>query len=90
MDDTEAAKNTATTGPTFASPLFSFSNLGGASFGSGFGFKSSAPLPPAIEVQLCEVLLRLFCAYFGVLALGDSVEGWVLPDDLAGITRSGS
>eukprot|EP00267_Zea_mays_P033895 XP_008668398.1 uncharacterized protein LOC100383278 isoform X1 [Zea mays] len=54
MDDTEAAKNTATTGPTFASPLFSFSNLGGASFGSGFGFKSSAPLPPAIEVQLCE------------------------------------
>jgi hypothetical protein len=83
MDDTEAAKNTATTGPTFASPLFSFSNPGGASFGSGFGFDSGAPPappPPSVEVQLCEVLLllHLFSAYFGVLALGDSVKGWIL------------
>ncbi|RCV11420.1 hypothetical protein SETIT_2G184100v2 [Setaria italica] len=57
MEDTGAAKNTATTGPTFASPLFSFSNPPGTSFGFGFGFDSGAPPPPpppAIEVQLSE------------------------------------
>lgn len=90
MDDTEAAKNTATTGPTFASPLFFFSNPGSASFGFDSGAPPPPP-PPAVEVQLCEVLLlRFFSAYFGVLAMGDTVEGWILPDDLAGIARCGS
>jgi len=53
MENTEAAKNTTTSG--FASPLFSFSNPGSASF--GFGFDSGAPPPPpppAVEVQLSE------------------------------------
>ncbi|OEL37410.1 Histidine protein methyltransferase 1-like protein [Dichanthelium oligosanthes] len=53
MEGTEAAKNSTTTGPTFASPLFSFSNPSSASF----GFDSGAPPPPplpAVEVQLSE------------------------------------
>jgi len=53
MENTEAAKNTTTSG--FASPLFSFSNPGSASF--GFGFDSGAPPPPpppVVEVQLSE------------------------------------
>ncbi|CAL5074679.1 unnamed protein product [Urochloa decumbens] len=59
MEDTGAAKNTATTAPTSASPLFSLSNPGGSSFsfGFGFGFDCSAPSvppPPAVEVQLSE------------------------------------
>ncbi|XP_062199497.1 uncharacterized protein LOC133901958 [Phragmites australis] len=55
MEDMEP-KNAAT-GPTFAPPLFSFSNPGGASFGFGFGFDSGAPPPPpppAVEVLLSE------------------------------------
>ncbi|XP_062193830.1 uncharacterized protein LOC133897205 [Phragmites australis] len=54
MEDTEA-KNTTTTAPTFASPLFSFSSSGGASL--GFGFDSGPPPPPpppAVEVLLSE------------------------------------
>nr|CAB3456884.1 unnamed protein product [Digitaria exilis] len=57
MEDTDAAKNTTTTGPTFSSHIFSFSNPGASSFGFGFGFDSGAPPPPpppAIEVQLSE------------------------------------
>ncbi|CAL5088691.1 unnamed protein product [Urochloa decumbens] len=59
MEDTGAAKNTTATGPTSASPLFSFSNPGGSSFGFGFGFgfdsgAPSVPPPPAVEVQLSE------------------------------------
>nr|CAB3453204.1 unnamed protein product [Digitaria exilis] len=57
MEDTDAAKNTSTTGPTFSSPIFSFSNPGASSFGFGFGFDSGAPPPPppaAIVVQLSK------------------------------------
>ncbi|XP_066394153.1 uncharacterized protein [Miscanthus floridulus] len=93
MDDTEAAKNTATTGPTFASPLFSFSNPGGASFGSGFGFESGAPPPPpppAVEVQLCEEL-PVATARLEPVVVDDSLtiyKGRVSTSDVFGVKDS--
>jgi len=87
--NTEAAKNTTASSPTFASPLFSFSNTGSASF--GFGFDSGAPPPPpAVKVQPSEES-PVASASMEPVVVDDSLtiyKGRVSTSDVFGVTDS--
>ncbi|TVU09299.1 hypothetical protein EJB05_42762, partial [Eragrostis curvula] len=92
-DTATSTDTTASTGPSFTKPLFSFSSPG-ASFGFGFGFDAAPspgpPPPPAVEVLLSEES-PVASSSLEPLVVGDSLsiyKGRVSTTDVFGVKNS--